>query len=261
MSDQHERARLLHSLHIANDPVVLYNVWDAGSAMAVSRSGAKAIATGSWSVAAAQGYADGEVMPLDDVLAIAARIVKCIDLPVTVDFEGGYAADPAALAENVRRLLELGVVGLNFEDQVVGGSGLYGIREQVERVRAVRRAADALGVPAFINARTDVFLKAASDADHADLLDEALARGAAYAEAGADGFFVPGLKDASLIRQLCEKTALPVNVMMMTGGTDELRAFASLGVARISLGPAPYRRAVAELEQRAAELLQHGSRV
>jgi 2-methylisocitrate lyase-like PEP mutase family enzyme len=254
LSRQLEHAERFRSLHIPGNPLVLYNAWDAGSAVAVSRSGAKAIATGSWSVAAAQGWADGEEMPLDDTLAVVARIVRCVDLPITVDFEGGHAADPATVSDNVRRLLDLGVVGLNFEDQVVGGSGLYGIDEQMERIRAVRRAAETCGIPAFINARTDVFLKAGPDTDQAGLLDEVLARGAAYAEAGADGFFVPGLKDRPLIRQICEKITLSVNIMM-NGGADDVREFASLGVARLSFGPAPYRRVLADIESRAAELL------
>lgn len=251
MTSQIDAARHFHSLHKPNEPIVLYNVWDAGSAVAVARAGARAIATGSWSVAAAQGHTDGEEISLDDALAIAARIVAKVDLPVTVDFEGGYAADPALVGENVRRLLALGAVGLNFEDQVVDGPGLHAIDDQVARLRAVRKAADDQGVPAFINARTDVFLKAAPDVDHAGLVDEALAREAAYSKAGADGFFVPGLKDKALIRRICEQATLPINVMVM-GEPEEAREIATLGVSRISLGPAPYIRMMAHLEQDAA---------
>lgn len=243
-------------LHVRGAPIVLYNVWDAGSAAAVARSGAKAIATGSWSVAAAQGYDDGEAMPLEDALTVVRRIVRSVDLPVTVDFEGGYAEGPAALTANVRRLLALGVVGLNFEDQVVNGPGLYPVSKQVERLRAVRRAADKEGIRAFINARTDVFLKAAHGADHAVLLDEALLREKAFAEAGADGFFVPGLVDPSLVRTLCEQATLPINVMA-PDEPDRVREFAGLGVSRISLGPAPYVALTAELKRRAGVIAGH----
>lgn len=169
MTSQTIKARMLRSLHVPHDPVILYNIWDAGSAAAVARAGAKAIATGSWSVAAANGYADGEALPLDDALAIVARIAACVDLPVTVDFEGGYGSDPETVGLNVGRLLALGAVGLNFEDQVVNRSGLYSIENQVARLRAVRQAVDASGIPAFINARTDVFLQAPPDVDHARL--------------------------------------------------------------------------------------------
>ncbi|PYE29860.1 MULTISPECIES: isocitrate lyase/PEP mutase family protein [unclassified Rhizobium] len=245
-----EKAQNFRRLHVRNDPLVLYNVWDAGSAVAVARSGTQAIATGSWSVAAAQGYADGEEMPLGDALMVVGRIVRSVDLPVSVDFESGYAADPALVAANVGKLLALGVVGLNFEDQVVGGPGLYAIREQAERLLAVRRAADDVGVPAFVNARTDVFLKAGPDADHGGLLNEALQREKAYSEAGADGFFVPGLVDTGLIRQLCERATLPINVMA-PDNPERVRELAKLGVSRISLGPAPFISLTAELERRA----------
>ncbi|RVV96710.1 isocitrate lyase/phosphoenolpyruvate mutase family protein [Mesobaculum littorinae] len=238
MTAQIDKAELFHRLHVPNDPLVLYNIWDAGSAKAVVRAGTKAVATGSWSVAAAQGYEDGEELPLEDALAVVSRIVQSVDCPVTVDFEGGYAADPDTVGRNVRRLLALGVIGLNFEDQVVNAPGLYSIEDQVERLRAVRAAADSLGVPVFLNARTDVFLKAAHDADHADLVADALARAAAYAETGADGFFVPGLTNKTLIRKICETVSLPVNVMVAdSSGSGDL---ASLGVSRISFGPHPY---------------------
>lgn len=250
MNSQIERAEIFRSLHIPGDPIVLYNIWDAGSAIAVARGGAKAVATGSWSVAAAQGYSDGEEMPLDDALSVVARITKCVDLPLTVDFEGGYANDPAAVRQNVARLLALGVIGLNFEDQVVHGDGLHGIDHQSDRLRAVRSAASDAGVPVFINARTDVFLKAAEGVDHASLLDEAFAREAAYAAAGADGFFVPGLKDKKLIEKICRQASLPVNVMT-SGDVEEVRALAELGVARISFGPAPYVEVSHDLESRA----------
>ena len=244
------KAQTFRSLHVPGDPLVLYNIWDAGSAVAVARAGAKAIATGSWSVAAAQGYADGEEMPLDDALAVVARILARTDLPVTMDFEGGYAAGPAAVSANLRRLLALGVAGLNFEDQVVNGPGLYSIEDQVARLRAVRLTADELERQVFINARTDLFLKAAPEVDHASLVEEAIARAAAYAAAGADGFFVPGLKDRALIRQICDAVTLPVNVMV-SGDPAQVRELAQLGVARISLGPAPYIALSATLEQNA----------
>ncbi len=255
MMSQYDKARRFHSLHIPSEPVILYNIWDAGSAKSVARAGAKAIATGSWSVAAAQGYADGEALPLDSALEVYARIAASTDLPVTIDFEGGYATDPPTVGENVRRLLELGVVGLNFEDQIVNGVGLYSITDQTARLRAVRQAADSLKLPAFINARTDVFLKAEPGTPHRDLMDEAVARCAAYAEAGASGFFVPGLTDRALIREICKASSLPINVMM-TRNLSEFREIAALGVARISFGPAPYRDISSILEQEARALFE-----
>lgn len=248
-----EKAQHFRNLHVAGNPLILYNIWDAGSAVAVARAGAKAIATSSWSVAAAQGYLDGEQLPLEVALAVVKQIVANVDVPVTVDFEGGYAADPETVGHNVSRLLALGVAGLNIEDQIVGTSGLYSVADQMARLKSVRKAADDLGIPAFINARTDVFLKATPDVHHADLIDEALARQVAYAEAGADGFFVPGLTDTTLIARICEAAILPVNVMM-TVDLEQVKAVAALGVSRISFGPLPYLAMTSALSGEAALL-------
>lgn len=251
MTPHAERSRRFRALHVPGDPLILCNVWDAGSARAVAKAGVAAIATSSWSVAAAQGLADGEEMPLDEMLAVCRQIIAAADLPVTVDFEGGYAGAPQEVAANVQRLLALGAAGLNFEDQVVGGPGLHPVAQQVARLRAVRQAADAAGTGAFVNARTDVFLKAPPGADPAALMDEVLVRAAAYAGAGADGLFVPGLTESGLIRALCDRSGLPVNVMH-TGDPQEAPALAALGVARISFGPAPWLRAMAALAREAA---------
>src|SRR5688572_25947378 len=140
------------ALHVAGDPLVLFNIWDPGSARLAAEAGAKALATGSASVAAASGFGDGEKLPLDTALANAERIVASVDLPVSIDFEGGYAVEPELVAANVRRLKETEAVGCNLEDQVVGGEGLYPTDRQCERLRAARAAA---GADFFINARTD----------------------------------------------------------------------------------------------------------
>ena len=114
------------ALHVPGDPVVLYNIWDVGSAQAVVAAGAKALATGSHPVGDASGFGDGHQVPLDFVFANAARIVEAVDpLPLTVDFEGAYSADPEAGGRNVARLAETGAVGCNFEDQVIGGEGVH----------------------------------------------------------------------------------------------------------------------------------------
>lgn len=237
-------------LHRRGDPVLLYNIWDVGSAVAVADAGAPAIATGSHSLAEAQGYADGEGIPLNVLLQTVRRIIDAVSVPVTVDFEGGFAVDAGRLAEHAQFLAETGAVGCNFEDQVIGGEGLHPVAEQARRVAAVA------GAGLFVNARTDLFLKrfrAGQDANDRSLLPEALERAAAFADAGAGSFFVPGVSDAGLIAEICEKSVLPVNVIMLPGvpGPAEL---AKLGVARVSWGPAPWRKAMARLKEEAAAL-------
>src|ERR1700674_5797300 len=254
--NQSDKAGRFAELHVKGRPLLLYNAWDAGSAKAVLAAGAKAIATSSWSVAEAHGYRDGEAIPIALAEQIVARIAATIDAPVTVDFEGGYSEDDRELTSNVSRLFDLGVIGINFEDRVVKGVGLYDIDRQARRISAIRKAAEQKGVALFINARTDVFFEH-GDAP-AQAVGEALDRAKAYAVAGASGYFVPGLVDDALIGRICEGISLPVNVMVMEGVPSNGR-LAELGVARISYGPIPYIRAMKELEQEARTALDQAA--
>jgi 2-methylisocitrate lyase-like PEP mutase family enzyme len=248
--NQNEKAKRFAKLHVKGKPILLYNAWDAGSAKAILEAGAKAVATSSWSVAEAQGYRDGEAIPITLVEQIVARIASTIDAPVTIDFEGGYSEDEDELAKNVSRLIETGIVGINFEDRVVKGKGLYAVEQQARRIAAIRTAAEKKGIDIFINARSDVFFE--SD-DAASSVQDALVRAKAYHAAGASGFFIPGLLDASLIGQICEGVSLPVNVMVMEGVPSNKR-LSELGVARISYGPIPYIAAMEGLKKKAERI-------
>lgn len=239
------------ALHVSGAPLVLVNVWDAGSAKAVAAAGAKAIATGSASVAAANGFSDAEALPLDLAIANARRIVGAVDLPVSIDFEGGYAVAPDAVASNVALLAATGAIGCNFEDQVIGGTGMHAPEVQAARIAAIRAAT---GPAFFINARTDIFLQAAPETHDAAKVDAAIARAHAYAAAGASGFFVPGLADLDLLARVCRESPLPVNFMAFPGAPDAA-AVAAAGVARISHGPFPYRAAVQAIEEAARRML------
>ena len=250
--NQMEKAKRFAELHVKGKPLLLYNAWDAGSAKAILAAGAKAIATSSWSVAEAQGYRDGEAIPIELAEQIVGRIAATIDVPVTVDFEGGYSEDDGELAGNISRLLDTGVIGINFEDRVVKGAGLYDIDRQARRIAAIRSVAENKAIGFFINARTDLFLGQGRDAAHS--VGEALDRAEAYAAAGASGFFIPGLRDAALIGRICDGAALPVNVMVMDGVPSNDR-LTELGVSRISYGPLPYIRAMSGLQQEAREVL------
>jgi 2-methylisocitrate lyase-like PEP mutase family enzyme len=223
------------ALHVPGHPVVLYNIWDVGSALAVVAAGAKALATGSHPVADANGWADGQQVPIEFALANAKRIVEAVQLPVTIDFEGAYSADPEEGGANVARLSETGAIGCNFEDQVVGGEGLHDLDLQVRRIAAIRKA---VGDSFFINARTDLFLKTQNYDDA--LVDQVIERGKAFAGAGASGFFVPRLADPKQIERVVSEVPLPLNVIAFPGAPEK-KVWADAGVARISHGPFPHR--------------------
>ena len=243
MSKQKQLAEQFAALHVRGKPVVLFNAWDAGSARAVAAGGAAAIATGSWSVAAANGYADGEAMPLDLAIANLARIVRAVDLPVTIDLESGYGDAAAA----VRRAIEAGAIGCNLEDSIPAAGTLRPAEEQAALLRAVRAQADALDLPFFINARTDIFLNARPDAHDRAMVEQAIERAHAYAKAGAGSFFAPGLARPDLIAALVEGAPLPINIMV-TDNTPTLGEMSALGVARVSHGPRPYLHMMKALE-------------
>ena len=233
------------ALHVPGDPVVLYNIWDVGSALAVVRAGAKALATGSHPVADANGWPDGQQVPMEFAFANAKRIVDSVELPVTVDFEGAYSVDPEEGGANVARLKQTGAVGCNFEDQVLGGEGLHPIGLQAKRVAAIRKA---VGDDFYINARTDLFLKTQTYDDA--LIDQVVERGKAFADAGASGFFVPRLSDPNQIERVVREVPLPLNVIAFPGAPDK-SIWANAGVARISHGPFPHRALMAKFEEMA----------
>jgi len=237
------------ALHVPGDPLILYNIWDVGSARAVAEAGAKALATGSHPVGDASGFGDAQQVPLDYVFANARRIVNAVDLPLTVDFEGAYSIDPDEGAANVARLAETAAVGCNFEDQVVGGEGLHPLDLQVRRIAAIRKV---VGNSFYINARTDLFLKTQTYDDA--LIEQVIERGKAFADAGASGFFVPRLSDPKQIERVVREVPLPLNVIAFPGAPDK-KVWAEAGVARISHGPFPHRALMAKLTEMAREAI------
>ncbi|WP_342553434.1 isocitrate lyase/phosphoenolpyruvate mutase family protein [Paenibacillus sp. FSL R7-0652] len=242
-----EKAEQFHQYHQKGNPLVLVNVWDAGSAQTIRAAGAKAIATGSWAAAAAHGEQDGEALPFQLVLANLARITQSVDLPVTIDIEGGYGRSVSEVKQNVRKIMDHGAVGINIEDQLPGGEGLYSTTEQCLRLSAAREAAAQIGIPLFINARTDLFLQHAPDQHNEALINEAVLRAKAYAEAGASGLFVPGLQDHHWIQEVCSRSPLPVNVMV-TSSEPSPKHLAALGASRVSYGPYPYLQVMEHLK-------------
>lgn len=238
---QEDKFKRFSDLHRPGKPVILFNVWDAGSAQAVYKAGAAALATGSYSVAHANGFGDGENTPLDLVLSNAKRISEAVDVPVSIDFECGYGETPDAAAASFSQLLNTGIVGVNIEDNLENGEQLRSISEQTARLEALSAVRTKTGARGWLNARTDVFLQSEPN-NHAGAMANALERAAAYASAGADSLFVPGLVDPDLIASVCAASPLPVNVMLRSA--DQISLCAEAGVARISFGSAPWLSAM-----------------
>lgn len=234
MNDKIERFR---ALHVPGDPLVLFNIWDAGSAKAVAAAGARAIATGSYGVAEAQGFKDGETFAIEDALRNVERIIGVTDLPVTLDFESGYGATAQEVGASVQRARETGAAGINMEDRMPGETALLPLAEAAERVGA----AAATGL--FVNARCDVYRGVKPEDYSQQHIDAVLERANAYAAAGAGGLFVPFLGDHPTITTICQASPLPVNILWGPGRGTRAE-LAACGVARISYGHGPWAAAM-----------------
>ncbi|MDE5465132.1 isocitrate lyase/phosphoenolpyruvate mutase family protein [Bradyrhizobium sp. CSS354] len=246
---QQQYAETFHALHTKGDPLVLFNAWDAASAKAIAKT-SPAIATSSGAVASALGYADGENVPLDMVTGLVSRMTAAVSVPVSIDVEAGYGDTPEAAAGSATEILKAGAVGINIEDGLSEGKRqLVNPELHAAKIKAVRDAAKDLGVRLFINARTDPFLLKFGSPD--DCMNEAARRAKVYAEADADGIFVPGLTDLALIEKFVQLTPLPVNIMV-TQGVPAIPDLARVGVRRVSLGPWPMMAVMRIIGQAAA---------
>jgi 2-methylisocitrate lyase-like PEP mutase family enzyme len=241
-----DRAATFRGLHRPGRPLVLVNVWDAASARLFEAAGAPALATSSAALAWSLGHADGQHLPLDELLAAVARIGAVIDVPLTVDMEEGYGDTPDAVAAAVRRVAKAGGVGVNLED------GRHDPEVLVAKIAAVR----ALGLPVFVNARCDVYLKQLGAPE--TRLAEAERRAARYVAAGADGVFMPGLIDLAAITHLAKVVGVPLNILAF-GGAPSVPALAEAGVARVSVGCGPMQATLGLARRIAAELLGPGT--
>lgn len=238
-----------HRLH-RDGLLVLPNAWDAGSARLIESLGAKAIATSSAAVAWSHGYADGDLLPVPLLAATIGEIARLVKVPISVDVEGGYSADPGGVADTVAAVIDAGGVGINVEDGTGDPDLLVG---KIERSKATGLR---LGVDVFVNARTDVYLRNLVPADRR--LEETLARADRYRAAGADGIFVPGVTDPEEIRRIASGVTLPLNVLARTRLPDAA-ALEALGVRRLSAGSGIAGAAFGRIASLAAEFLKTGA--
>ncbi|MFF4171981.1 isocitrate lyase/phosphoenolpyruvate mutase family protein [Streptomyces sp. NPDC001744] len=257
MTTQHDSAELFHALHDPAAPLALANAWDAASARLIQDAGARAIATTSAGVAWGLGAADGNRLDRDGAVALIARVVGAVSVPVTADIESGFGATPDEVAETVARVVAAGAVGINIEDgHPDGGSVLRPSAEQCARVAAARAAAEAAGVRLYVNARVDTYLLGAGPEE--TRLQETLDRARACLDAGASGIFVPGVTDPGTVAALTAGIPAPVNILAGPGAPT-VAELAKLGVARVSLGSSVAQAAYATARRAAAELTATGT--
>jgi 2-methylisocitrate lyase-like PEP mutase family enzyme len=255
---QKRKAEAFRAMHDRKRILVLPNAWDAASARIFEAAGFGAVATSSAAVANSLGYADGQDAPIDEMVAAVARIARAIEVPLTADFEAGYATDTAGLTKNVEAVIRAGAIGINLEDQVHDGtrSSLYSIEDAVARVNTARDAGSRAGVPLVINARTDVFLLGIGEKEKR--FDHAVQRGRAYRAAGADSIFVPGVRDPETIQRLTSAIDAPINILA-GAGTPPASELEKLGVARVSVGGGPALAALTMTRRIAEELRDQGT--
>ncbi len=255
MRTQAQKAAEFRALHAQPGLFVIANAWDAGSAKLMAALGYKAIATTSGGLAFMLGRPDGEgAVDRRDALDNARAIARAVDLPVSIDLENGYGESPQTAAETISFAALTGAVGGSIEDATGNrDKPLYDFDLAVERMRAARQAADASGIPFTLTGRAECFL-----VGHPDPLRESIKRLNAYAEAGADCLFAPGISDPEMIRTLVREVPRPVNVLVGGAGRLTIKELEGLGVRRVSVGGAFARAAYAEAVRCARDIAQSG---
>ncbi len=253
MTSTADKTALLASLHIPGEPLIVTNVWDAVTARIVAQArGVKALATASHAVSFVHGVPDNEGLTVEQALETARLIAGAVDIPVSVDFEKGYAPDAAGVRANVARLIEAGAAGLNIEDSLESASGpLREPADAASRVAAARRAAEDAGVPLAINARVDSLVS--KPADWAGAMD----RANRYLDAGATSVFVLRLPTEGLVERAVRDVNGPVAVIANPTSVP-LKRLAELGIARVSFGPGTLGLTLAHLQKAAATLTALG---
>jgi 2-methylisocitrate lyase-like PEP mutase family enzyme len=249
MSEIGTRAREFRKLHAGSEPLLLANAWDAGSARLIETCGAAAIATTSAGVAWSRGYPDGDAIPPRVLAAAVAEIARVVSVPLTVDVEGGYSAEPREVGEAVAAVIAAGAVGINLEDGAASPDLLCA------KIAAAREAAARASVELYVNARTDVYLRGLVPAERA--VDETIERGRRYRAAGCDGLFVPYLSEPAAMRRIATEVALPLNVMVVPA-LPPVAELGALGVRRVSAGSAIAQTAYGGARSAALQFLREG---
>jgi 2-methylisocitrate lyase-like PEP mutase family enzyme len=236
-------------LHQHTSPLLIGNIWDAHSARVFGQQGFRALATSSAAVANSFGYEDGEKLPFELLVQLAKKVISEVKIPVSVDMEGGYSRTAVGISENIKKLYDVGVVGINLEDTVSGGTrSLHPVSEFQKLLEGIQNQLQKYSIKMFLNIRTDGFLLGMPTA-----LDETLMRIKAYEKTGINGVFVPCVEAKEDIKKLAQSTALPINVMCMPK-LPSFKELAELGVKRISMGNFVHQFVAKSLENKLQEI-------
>ena len=256
MASQAEKAEAFRRLHDRRSVLVLPNAWDVPSARVFEDEGFPAVATSSAGLMVSLGYPDGEEIPRRELFAAIGRMGRVLSIPLSADVVGGFGGSPEAAARSVKAVVKAGAVGINIEDFVHSAKRLLPVEKQVARLRALVRLRDSQRVHFVINARTDALRFGAGDADAK--LEEAIRRGKAYRDIGADCVYPMGLADAESISEFVKALDFPVNVMVRRG-LPPVQELQRLGVARVSFGPSASYAAMGLLKRASREVREKGT--
>lgn len=251
---QSDKEKLFHQLHHNNKLLILPNIWDPLGAALLENTGYPAVATSSSAMSLSNGFRDGEKLPFVELLNILKRITSCVKIPVSADVETAYAANNLILKENIKKLIDTGISGINFEDSHHDEAGMISVKEQCDKITIIKKTSEEAGSLLFINARIDVYIKS-RHLSAEQKLEESLQRGRAYKDSGADGLYPIFLKDKKQIEIIVKEIGLPVNVMM-TQGAPDFEILKNIGVARVSLASGFLRSAVYTMKNIAEKLLR-----
>jgi 2-methylisocitrate lyase-like PEP mutase family enzyme len=254
MTSTRERIQTLRALHQAPGSFVIANAFDAGSARILEGLGFKALATSSGAAAGVLGRIDGSITR-DESLAQARGMVDAVSIPVSADLENGFGDAPGTVAETIRMAIDTGLAGASIEDATgVAAEPIYGFSQAVERIAAAVEAARTMGNGFMITARSENFLRGRAD------LDDTIRRLQAFAEAGADVLFAPGLPTLDAVRLVCASVTKPVNFMVgIPGRSFSVAELTAAGVKRISLASSLHTAAMSGLVAAAEEVLGAGT--
>lgn len=250
---QAAKAGQFRKLHYGPKMLLLPNAWDVASARILEEAGHPAIATTSAGIAYSLGYADGEQISRDEMLSVVARIARAVHIPVTADLEAGYGASPQAIVETVKAAIDAGAIGMNLED--LSGdekNPLVDLPKQIEKIQVVRETGASMSVPFVLNARTDVFLAAVGPEEAR--LERTVERLRAYAKAGADCVFAPGVTNHEMIAKLVKAVEAPLNILAVPA-CPPIAELEKVGVARVSTGSGIMRAAMGLVQRVAGEMI------